>query len=135
MNTTQARLIKLALASRDTFLYRQSGITTQMVTTNTTIKRTVSIEMSHAGRKRINTFDSVSPTTTLYDIIAANDKDETILVTKFLHKCKKHFYSANHQSIRPSVTSKHLSLLRISAYADWIVGPSLSTKCTRIYYT
>lgn len=71
MNTTQARLIKLALANRDTFLYRQSGMTMQTVTTNTTINRTVPIEKSHAGRKRMSTFDNVSPTTTLYDIIAA----------------------------------------------------------------
>lgn len=65
MNTTQARLIKLAFAKRDTFLYRHSGMTTQMVTTSTTVNRTVLIEKSHAGRKRINTFDKVSPTTTL----------------------------------------------------------------------
>lgn len=71
MNRTQRRLMKLARANRDTFLYRQSGMTTQIVTTNTTINRTVPIEKSHAGRNRISTFDSVSPTTTLYDIIAA----------------------------------------------------------------
>lgn len=70
MNTTQASEIKLALAKRDTFLYRQSGITMKTVTKNTTKKRTVPIERSQAGRKRINTFDNVSPTTTLYEIIA-----------------------------------------------------------------
>lgn len=74
MNTTQARLIKLALANRDTFRYRHSGMTTQMVTTNTTKNLTVPIEKSHAGRKRINTFDKVSPTTTLYEIIAEMEK-------------------------------------------------------------
>lgn len=56
MNTTQARLIKLALAKRDTFLYRHNGITTQIVTTSTTVNRTVLIEKSHAGRNLINTF-------------------------------------------------------------------------------
>lgn len=65
MNTTQARLMKLAFASLDTFLYRQSGMTTQNVTTNTTINRTDPIEKSHAGKNRIRTFDNVSPTTTL----------------------------------------------------------------------
>lgn len=65
INTTQARLIKLALAKRDTFLYRHSGMTTQIVTTNTTINRTVPIEKSHAGKKRISTLERVSPTTTL----------------------------------------------------------------------
>lgn len=76
MNTTQARLIKLALANRDTFLYKHSGMTIHMVTTNTTINRTVPIDISHAGRKRINTFDNVSPTTTLYDIIAVTIQTE-----------------------------------------------------------
>lgn len=71
MNTTQARLMKLARANRDTFLYRHSGMTTQTVTTNTTPNRTSAIDVSHVGTKRINTFDSVSPTTTLYEIIAA----------------------------------------------------------------
>lgn len=70
MNTTQARLMKLARANRDTFLYKHNGITTQTVTTNTTPKRTAPIDVSHDGTKRISTFDSVSPTTTLYDIIA-----------------------------------------------------------------
>lgn len=76
MNTTQARLMKLARANRDTFLYRHSGMTTQTVTTNTTPNRTSAIDVSHVGTKRINTFDSVSPTTTLYEIIAAKRKDE-----------------------------------------------------------
>lgn len=51
-------------------------MTTQTVTTKTTKNRTVPIEISHAGRKRINTFDNVSPTTTLYDIIAATKRRE-----------------------------------------------------------
>lgn len=73
MNTTQARLMKLARANRDTFLYRHSGMTTQTVTTNTTPNRTSAIDVSHVGTKRINTFDNVSPTTTLYEIIAAKN--------------------------------------------------------------
>lgn len=72
MNTTHARLIKLARANRDTFLYKQSGITMHTVTTNTTPNLTEPIDASHVGTKRINTLDSVSPTTTLYDIIAVN---------------------------------------------------------------
>lgn len=70
INTTQARLMKLARANRDTFLYRQIGMTIQMVTIKTTPNRTELIDESHDGKKRINTFDSVSPTTTLYEIIA-----------------------------------------------------------------
>lgn len=41
-----------------------------MVTTNTTPNRTELMDESHVGNKRINTLDNVSPTTTLYDIIA-----------------------------------------------------------------
>lgn len=70
MNTTQAKLKKLARAKRDTFLYKQSGTTMHNVTTNTTPKRTAPIDVSHDGTKRISTFDNVSPTTTLYDIMA-----------------------------------------------------------------
>lgn len=70
INTTQARLMKLARANRDTFLYRQSGMTIQMVTMNTTPNRTELMDESHVGKKRINTLDNVSPTTTLYEIIA-----------------------------------------------------------------
>lgn len=73
MNATQAKLMKLARANRDTFLYKQSGITMQIVTTNTIPTRTVPIEVPHIGKKRIRTFDKVSPTTTLYDIIAVNN--------------------------------------------------------------
>lgn len=62
--------MKLARANRDTFLYKQSGMTIQTVTTNTTPNRTAPIDVSHDGTKRINTLDIVSPTTTLYEIIA-----------------------------------------------------------------
>lgn len=74
MNATHARLMKLARANRDTFLYKQSGITTEMVTKNTIPSRTVPIDVPHIGNKRITTFDNVSPTTTLYDIIAKKKK-------------------------------------------------------------
>lgn len=64
--------MKLARANRDTFLYRHSGITTPIVTTKTIPSRTEPIDVPHIGKKRIKTLDIVSPTTTLYDIIAAN---------------------------------------------------------------
>lgn len=67
--------MKLARANRDTFLYRQSGMTIQMVTTNTTPNRTELMDESHVGKKRINTLDNVSPTTTLYDIIAKKTRE------------------------------------------------------------
>lgn len=70
MKTTQARLIKLARASLDTSLYRQNGIVMQRVTASTTPNLTDRIEVPHEGMKRTSTFESVSPTTTLYDIIA-----------------------------------------------------------------
>lgn len=70
INTTQAKLKKLARAKRDTFLYKHNGTTTHNVTTSTTPKRTAPIDVSQDGTNRISTFDSVSPTTTLYEIIA-----------------------------------------------------------------
>ena len=74
MNTTQARLMKLARANRETFLYKHKGAIIQSVTTKTTPKRTAPIDVSHDGTKRISTLDNVSPTTTLYDIIAATKR-------------------------------------------------------------
>lgn len=74
MNTTHAKLMKLARAKRDTFLYKHSGMTMHTVTINTTPKRTAPIDVSQDGTNRINTFDIVSPTTTLYEIIAAMRK-------------------------------------------------------------
>lgn len=71
------KLMKLTRASRDRFLYKHNGMTMETVTNNTTPIRTDGIELSHVGVKRIKTLDKVSPTTTLYDIIAA--KEETIL--------------------------------------------------------
>lgn len=62
--------MKLARASRETFLYKQSGTIIQSVTAKTTPNRTEPIDVSHDGTNRISTLDSVSPTTTLYDIIA-----------------------------------------------------------------
>lgn len=76
MNTTHARLIKLARAKRDTFLYKHNGITMHMVTTNTTPNRTAPIDVSHDGIKRISTLDIVSPTTTLYEIMATQSGRE-----------------------------------------------------------
>lgn len=72
IKTTHARLMKLARANRDTFLYKHSGITTPIVTKKTVPSRTEPIDVLHIGKKRIKTLDIVSPTTTLYDIIAVN---------------------------------------------------------------
>ncbi|KAI9576692.1 hypothetical protein GQX74_010674 [Glossina fuscipes] len=47
-----------------------SGTTTPTVTKNTTPKRTAPIDAPHEGKKRTNTLDNVSPTTTLYEIMA-----------------------------------------------------------------
>lgn len=63
--------MKLARAKRETFLYKHSGMTTHTVTISTTPNRTAPIDVSHDGTKRINTLDIVSPTTTLYEIMAA----------------------------------------------------------------
>uniref|UniRef100_A0A1B0BSF8 Uncharacterized protein n=1 Tax=Glossina palpalis gambiensis TaxID=67801 RepID=A0A1B0BSF8_9MUSC len=68
IKTTQAKLMKLARAKRETFLH--SGTTTPTVTKNTTPKRTAPIDAPHEGKKRTNTLDNVSPTTTLYEIMA-----------------------------------------------------------------
>uniref|UniRef100_A0A1A9VTB2 Uncharacterized protein n=1 Tax=Glossina austeni TaxID=7395 RepID=A0A1A9VTB2_GLOAU len=68
IKTTQAKLMKLARAKRETFLH--SGTTTPTVTKNTTPKRTAPIDVPHEGKKRTNTLDNVSPTTTLYEIMA-----------------------------------------------------------------
>lgn len=72
IKTTHAKLMKLARANRDTFLYKHNGITIPMVTTKTIPSRTEPIDVPHVGKIRINTLDIVSPTTTLYDIIAVN---------------------------------------------------------------
>jgi hypothetical protein len=70
IRTTHAKLKKLALAKRETFLYKHSGVVTNNVTTNTTAKRTAPIDAPHDGTNLTKTFDNVSPTTTLYEIIA-----------------------------------------------------------------
>lgn len=62
--------MKLARANRETFLYKHNGTTTPTVTKNTTPIRTAPIEVPHDGKKRTRTLDKVSPTTTLYEIIA-----------------------------------------------------------------
>jgi hypothetical protein len=89
-----SHLIKLTLARRETFLYKQSGVVTNCksemfywnftapykqldvkrtrVTRKTTKNRTEPIEEPKDGTNLTRTFDSVSPTTTLYDIIAAS---------------------------------------------------------------
>lgn len=100
--------MKLILARRDTFLYKQSGVVTNCkwmfywkfiasyiivseieleertkVTRKTTKKRTEPIELPSVGMNRTSTFDSVSPTTTLYEIIAEGkqrQKDDTKLM-------------------------------------------------------
>lgn len=77
MTTTQTRLKKLARARRDTFLYRQSGLMTNTVTSRTTPKRTLLIAAPQDGMKRTNTLLSVSPTTTLYDIMAVGGRRMT----------------------------------------------------------
>lgn len=70
MKTTQAKLMKLARAKRETFLYKQRGTTTPTVTKKTTPSRTAPIDEPQDGKKRTNTLDRVSPTTTLYEIMA-----------------------------------------------------------------
>lgn len=45
-------------------------MTMHTVTTNTTPNLAIPIDVSNDGMKRISTLDSVSPTTTLYDIMA-----------------------------------------------------------------
>lgn len=80
INTTHAKLMKLARAKRETFLYKQSGITMQTVTTKTTPKRTAPIDVSHDGTNRINTLDIVSPTTTLYEIIAGKKREKYLCI-------------------------------------------------------
>lgn len=70
IKTTQAKLKKLARAKRETFLYKHNGTTMHSVTTRTTPKRTAPIDVSQDGTNRMSTLDSVSPTTTLYEIIA-----------------------------------------------------------------
>lgn len=65
MKTTQAKLMKLARAKRETFLYRHRGTTIPTVTKNTTPKRTAPIDEPHDGMRRTSTLDRVSPTTTL----------------------------------------------------------------------
>lgn len=74
MITVQAKLTKLAFARRDTFLYKHKGTVTNNVTMNTTPKRTAPIDTPKLGKNLTNTFDNVSPTTTLYEIIAARKK-------------------------------------------------------------
>lgn len=64
------KLKKLTRAKRDKFLYKHNGMTMETVTKSTTPIRTDGIELSQFGVKRTNTFDKVSPTTTLYEIIA-----------------------------------------------------------------
>lgn len=72
MKTTQAKLMKLARAKRDTFLYKQRGTTTPTVTKKTTPRRTAPIDDPQEGKKRTKTLERVSPTTTLYEIMARN---------------------------------------------------------------
>lgn len=74
MKTTQARLTKLAFARRETFLYKQRGTVINSVTINTTPSLTAPIDTPRLGMKRTRTFDNVSPTTTLYEIIAKIEK-------------------------------------------------------------
>lgn len=71
MTTTQMRLRKEARASREMFLCKHSGVMTNAVTKKTTRKRTMPIDAPHDGTIRTMTLLRVSPTTTLYEIIAA----------------------------------------------------------------
>lgn len=74
MNPTQTSERNEIFANRATFLYKQSGMVMPRVARRMTTCRWANIFVSCIPVTLIRTFVTVSPTTTLYDTIAANVK-------------------------------------------------------------